>query len=62
MTRSKDIPGVITTATKTTRRLIRVTCMVAGRLNGNDQELVIENKICHLDYMLVATKYVRAVA
>ena len=62
MTRSKDIPGVITTATKTTRSLIRVTCMAEGRLIGNDQELVIENKICHLDYMLVATKYVRAVA
>ena len=61
MQKNDDIPGVIATATKTRRTLARINCMSAGNLNVNEQELVIENTICNLDHMLVATKYVRTV-
>ena len=50
------------TATKTRRTLATNNCMTTGRLNGNKQGLAVENKICNLSYIPVATKYVRTAA
>jgi len=45
VTQHDDIPGVKATATKTRRTLARDNRMSAGRLNGNEQVLVIETNL-----------------